>query len=804
VIEILSGHFPGDPADKPSPAEIDEARKTLAAFLKFRQSYPWKPFETVKRPPIPVVKNASWVQNPIDVFIAAEHEARGLRPRPEASKETLLRRVYLDLIGLPPTPAELRAFLEDTTCDAYEKVVDRLLASPRYGERWGRHWMDIWRYSDWAGWGEQVRDSQPHIWRWRDWIIESLNQDKGYDQMIVAMLAADEAYPEDANALRATGYLVRNFKLLSREKWLQDTVDHTAQAFLGVTLGCARCHDHMFDPILQKEYYQVRAIFEPHNVRIDQLPGQPDMKKDGLARVYDGNLQAKTFLFIRGDDRNPEKTPLAPGVPELFGGHFQLSDSIQLPLTAYCPDKKDFVVADTIRAGEEADRQARGALDKARREASLAILRALPGEGLSALINLGGSQKVLDTFALADLDLRVAQVRQIALVAAIEAERLEDAGRKDSEEWKRIATETTVQQRKLAVLEAQRNLLALRQVHRLQPAGAETAKKVADAEKALVKAEADAKLPPTSAYTKRPIKIFPATSSGRRLAFAHWIANRDNPLTARVAMNHIWLRHFGQAIVPSVFDFGQNGRRPSHPALLDWLAAEFMDQNWSMKAMHRLLVTSNTYRMSSTSESADAAIDRDNTYLWRMAGRRMEAEVVRDCLFYTAGNLDPTMGGPDIDQRKGLAIPRRSVYFRHAAEKRMEFLQIFDGPGVTECYQRNESVVPQQALALVNSELTFKQSRLLARTLVAQVGNDPPAFVRAAFEQVLSRPATAEEIAECSVFLKRQTERSSVGKTILPAAAGNEGVSPGLDPALRAKESLVHVLMNHHDFVTIR
>jgi hypothetical protein len=786
LIELLSGHFPGDPADKPSSAEIAEAQKTLASFLKFRQSYPWKPFESVKRPPIPSVANASWVRNPVDAFIAAEHEARGLKARPEAGKAILLRRVYLDLIGLPPTPAELHAFLEDTSSDAYEKVVDRLLSSPRYGERWGRHWMDIWRYSDWAGWGEQVRDSQPHIWRWRDWIIESLIQDKGYDQMIVEMLAADEACPENTNALRATGYLVRNFKLLSREKWMQDTVDHTAQAFLGVTLGCARCHDHMFDPILQKEYYQVRAIFEPHKVRIDQLRGQTDIKLDGLARVYDGDLQAKTFLFIRGDDRNPDKTPLPPGVPDVLGGNITQPESIVLPLTAYSPDKRDFVAGDVLRAGEETIHNARKALAKARREASKAILEALFDRPLQSAVRLGGSQKILDAFSLTELDVQIAEVKQAALAAAVRAEKLEDAGQKDSEAWKKAATDAADKQKKLAVLEARRTILALRQAHGLKPAAADMAKKEADAEKALLKAETDAKSPATTAYTKRPMKVFPPTSTGRRLAFAHWVANRDNPLTARVAMNHIWLRHFGQAIVPSVFDFGQNGRRPSHPALLDWLAAEFMDRNWSMKAIHRLLVTSNTYRMASTSDSANAAIDRDNTYLWRMPTRRMEAEVVRDCLFYAAGDLDLTMGGPDIDQKKGLAVPRRSIYFRHAAEKRMEFLQIFDGPGVTECYQRTESVVPQQALALANSELTIRQARLLAHSLTGKTGDDSAAFVREAFEQILSRPPTEEEVSECLAFLNR---RAGVGR---PTRVSDR------------RSGLVHVLLNHNDFVTIR
>jgi hypothetical protein len=258
----------------------------------------------------------------------------------------------------------------------------------------------------------------------------------------------------------------------------------------------------------------------------------------------------------------------------------------------------------------------------------------------------------------------------------------------------------------------------------------------------------------------------------------------------------------GQAIVSKVYDFGRNGEPPSHPALLDWLATEFMDHGWSMKAMHRLIVTSNTYRMASTPDSANLAIDRDNRYLWRIPARRLEAEVVRDCVFFVAGKLDVTMGGADIDQQQGLTVPRRSIYFRHAAEKQMEFLKIFDAASVTECYRRKESIVPQQALALVNSELTLKQSRLLARQLASQVGADPAAFTTAAFARVLSRRPTAAEVAECKGFLAERTERYS-NRSIMPATTDQDGQLPAADAGLRARENLVHVLLNHHDFVTV-
>src|SRR5262249_54958315 len=266
-------------------------------------------------------------------------------------KHVLLRRIYLDLIGLPPTREELHAFLADESPDAYEKVVDRLLSSPQYGERWGRHWMDVWRYADWAGYGAEVRDSQKHIWRWRDWIIESLNQDKGYARMVQEMLAGDELEPTNPDVLRATGFLARNWYKFNRNVWLDNTVEHTAKAFLGVTLNCARCHDHMFDPISQKEYYSFRAFFEPHDVRTDRLPGQPDLSKDGIPRAFDAQLTTPTFLFVRGNEANPDKTTaLTPGVPAALGGRPLDVKPVPLPLSASVPDKRDFVVAESLAA----------------------------------------------------------------------------------------------------------------------------------------------------------------------------------------------------------------------------------------------------------------------------------------------------------------------------------------------------------------------------------------------------------------------------------------------------------------------
>jgi hypothetical protein len=814
LLEILTGHAPGDKADRPTEKELADAKPKLVEFLRFKKGYPWRPFDVVKRPAAPKVKNAAWVRNPIDTFIAAEHEAYGLTPRPEAPREVLLRRVYLDLIGLPPTPMELHAFMKDPSATAYEKVVDDLLNRPQYGERWGRHWMDVWRYSDWAGYGPQVRDSQPHIWHWRDWIIDSLNADKGYERMILEMLAGDELAPEDPKALVGTGYLVRNYKLLSREKWMQDTIEHTFMAFQGVTIGCAKCHDHMFDPILQTEYYQVRAIFEPHNVRTDRISGELDTKKDGLVRVYDKDPAAVTQFFIRGDDRTPDKNKvIKPGVPDVLGGRFPNIEPIQLPQGAITPEKSAAHIAELIdHAANEVNKVSHELRNLHLELQGLEMPN--PPENIKAL-QLEKSEK----YKTLEVLLLVKQTAQDALIKTLTAEKLEDEGKFNSDEWKKAATEATQSQHQAALAQAK---LALREADvKLGAAKANTPPAVAakkaldDAMKTYKKLEKDAQAPPNINYKKRAITSYPAQSTGRRLAFAKWLADRANPLTARVAVNHIWLRHFGQAIVPSVFDFGRNGRAPSHPALLDWLAAEFMNfppspsallpegegRKWSMKHLHRLIVTSSAYRQASTPDLANAQIDRDNKFLWRYPPHRLEAEAVRDGVFYVSGKLDLKRGGPDIDYPLGLTTPRRSLYFRHAAEKQMEFLMLFDAASVTECYERRHSIVPQQALALMNSELSLKQARILARA-IAGTSSEPESFTVSAFEHLLTRAPTRAERAECVRFLQEQTRRFQTMK--LTGASVADGSQPSADPAERARENLVHALMNHHEFVTVR
>ena len=312
-----------------------------------------------KPPARPAVPKANAPRNPIDAFLAAEWEKRGLKPAPEADKITLLRRIYLDLVGLPPTTEEMHEYLKDTSPNAYEKVVDRLLASPQYGERWGRHWMDVWRYSDWYGRRSvpDVLNSYGQIWRWRDWIVKSINDDRGYDDMIRMMLAADELAPATEADQVATGFVVRNFYRWNYNNWMRDNVEHTGKAFLGLTFNCCHCHDHKYDPLTQDEYFRFRAIFEPLEIRHDRWPGEADPGiypkysyggsykpiASGMVRAMDEKLDAKTHVYMGGDERNIVKDrTVSPGVPASLGGKFAV-EAIALPPQSWYPGTKTFV-----------------------------------------------------------------------------------------------------------------------------------------------------------------------------------------------------------------------------------------------------------------------------------------------------------------------------------------------------------------------------------------------------------------------------------------------------------------------------
>ncbi len=802
-----------------TPAEVDILRRWIDAGAAVpadeeiltdpRQHWT---YQVPRQATPPQVATAGWSANPIDAFIAARHESKGLTPAKPADRAILLRRVTFDLTGLPPTPQEISDFLADTSPDAWNKVVDRLLQSPHYGERWGRHWMDVWRYSDWDGYKAEVRNSQKHIWHWRDWIIESLNADKGYDRMIHEMLAADEIAPGDTDALRATGFLARNYNRFNRDQWLDSTVEHTSKAFLGVSLNCARCHDHKYDPIPQTDYYAFRAIFAPYAVRIDRLPGESNTEKAGLPRIYDDKLDAATYLYRRGNEKDPDKDhPLAPAVPGAIGGAFAIQP-VELPLPGWYPSLQEFIEQEDIAAAESAVKAAAAALGK------LADSPDANPRKRGARLKLEAEQA-----ALAALQARWAAERARFLAGGCGAGEDAHAARLERDA-NLAAAELDLHLKQTAYDEALAKAEESKTAPKPEPKTAAAKKKAAasDPEK-LRKDLADARVKLESAKldlektdaTYSPVgTVYGRTSSGRRLALAKWITAADNPLPARVAVNQIWMRHFGTPIVDHVVDFGLNAPRPELLPLLDWLAVELQTggqshRPWSMKHLHRLIVTSQVYQLSSNPDDAPAAnlnIDRENRLYWRANVRRLEGESIRDCVLAAAGTLDRSFSGPDIPFTEGEKVFRRSIYFQTAYEKQMLMLTLFDAANPADCYRRTESVIPQQALAMSNSTLLSTQARAMAASLnKSPDSSSRDAFVREAFLRILGRHATSPELEACLRFLDEQETRFENAGTLTPIAGGPKpAVAAATDPVLRARENLILVLFNHNDCVTVR
>jgi hypothetical protein len=756
-------------------------------------------FQPRVRPEVPAVKNAAWVKNPIDAFLAEAHEKAGVTPQPEPPRNVLIRRVYLDLIGLPPQPEELAALEAEASADWYEKLVEKLLADPRHGERWGRHWMDIWRYSDWWGLGQELRYSQKHMWHYRDWIIESVNADLPYDEMVRQMLAADELYPDDPAKLRATGFLARNWFLFNRTPWMDETVEHVGKGLLGLTMNCSKCHDHKYDPVTQEDFYQMRAFFEPISVRLDVVPGEADLEKNGIPRVYDGLLDIPTYLFVRGEDTKPDTTkPIQPGVPDVIAFKELAIQPVTLPKPAFEPERRPWVLDAHVATARRSVESTEAAVAKASTPANQQAL------------------------AVAKAELAAVEMRAEATRAAWAAEHSPSSSEADPlrKQAAELAKAAVRAERELAVAKAWGKVAEIAgkvaKVAEEKKGAASVAsleKELATAREAVEKAvkavdEADEKFTPLFGAKWTPTRFksstaddspvaFPATSTGRRSALAAWIVDPRNPLTARVAVNHIWMRHIGKPLVSTVFDFGRKGNAPTHPELLDWLASELVEgpagtNPWSMKHLHRLIVTSAAYRMGSTTVGAEASLkaDPDNQFLWRREPVRLESQVIRDCILALAGTLDSTRGGPSVPVGEQSKSHRRSVYFWHSDIDRNLFLTMFDDATVKECYRRDQSIVPQQALALSNAAIVHDSAGKIAERILAMSGTgmDDGEFLDRAFVMLLDRRPSADELAACSAAIGKWRTLAK------PAGAG-------ADPAL---VHMVWALLNHNDFVTLR
>ncbi len=780
--------------------------------------------------------------NAVDAFVNASLKSQDLKAVPKADKATLIRRATFDLTGLPPTYDELLAFLADNQPDAYQRLIDRLLASKAYGERWARHWMDIWRYSDWYGrrYVPDVWNSAPQVYRWRDWIIDSLNSDTGYDRMVQMMLAADEISPGDQKNLVATGYLVRNWYALNPHQWKRDIVEHTGKAFLGLTFNCAHCHDHKYDPIRQDDYFKFRAYFEPIELRQDRWPGESDpgpfQKYDysvlrkivmiGSIGVFDEKPDARVPLYRGGDEREilTDREPVGPGLPTLFETDNR-PKPVNLPADAYYPGLKPWLrktlldqAGGELATAEKHLQQAVDSLNKAViafRPAAVAEIKSKnKTTAISQALQVAVVQSQLGQLQvqLAIADLESARANLASLEARIAADDARFAAKSDPKradtlkiaaiqaEWlcRQLSVKKAVSQAEIAVKSAEAQALEAKD----ESAKAASLKAKSAADAALAKAEKDAT---ALASASKPVNytplspIYKPTSSGRRKSLAENITRRDHPLTARVAVNHIWNWHFGRPLVDSVTDFGRNGKSPSHPEVLDWLAVEFMENGWSLKHLHRLIMTSDAYQRSSASGNEKNQVSRDpeNRFYWRFQRRRLEGEAIRDSILAASGSLDRTAGGPPVENTAEAESKsrRRTIYFATYPESggRSQFMETFDAPDACDAYRRTRSIVPQQALAMVNSNLIQEQSSVLATRLwesaklkAGDQSHRLEIFVRLLFETCLSRLPTEAERRMITTYFSSE----SAGKT-------------EADQAL-ARAGLVRVILNHDDFLSIR
>jgi len=762
----------------------------------------WWSLEPLGKPPVPTVKAADWVRNPIDAFILQKLEEKQLTPSAPASRGTNIRRVYLDLIGLAPTPEETRQFLADQSPDGYDKLVERLLASPRYGERWARHWLDVVRFAETNGFETNV--PRPNAWHYRDYVIGAFNSDKPFNQFILDQLAGDTT-GEDA----ATGFLVGgpfdlvkspdiNLTLMQRQDELADMVNTTGTTFLGLTVGCARCHNHKFDPILQQDFYAMQAVFAGVNHGDRRIAPPPNADQTGVAAVkariekIEADLAATGVKPPVSPTHNIER--FAPVEARFIRFTVLATNSGSEP----CLDELE--VFSTARSGQLAQNLALAKLGvKASSSGDYAnnpshqlahINDGQYGNGRSWISSRAGQGWVqLELSAPASIDrIEWSRDRQQQYTDRLPtAYRIEVA--LEPNDWKLVASDATrltaagslPNTDSASVLPSEKVRQADRLNRDLRAAQAEL-KKLLESSANMAYAGVFG-TPPQIHRLHRGDPLAPrepvepgtlsllgtldlksgAAEAERRFALARWIARDENPLTARVIVNRIWQYHFGVGLSSTPSDFGANGARPTHPELLDWLAGELISHRWSIKHIHRLVVQSNTYRQGSAPVASALAADADSRLLWRFPPRRLEAEVIRDSVLQTSGSLDLTMGGPGFSlfepnenyvrvynpkEKFGSAEWRRMIYMTKVRMVQDSVFGVFDAPDAGQaCPRRTASTTPLQAMSLLNSNFMIEQSALWAKRLAEQAGSVPDAQARQAFDWLFGRTPSDAELA---------------------------------------------------------
>jgi hypothetical protein len=636
-------------------------------------------FQPVKRPALPAVKNRAWSVNPIDTFILAGLEAKSLSPNPPASRTELLRRAYYDVTGLPPTPQEVEAFLADRSANAYESLVDRLLASPHYGEKWGRYWLDLVRFAETNSY---ERDNpKPNAWRYRDYVIRSLNQDKPYDRFLREQLAGDELPDGGSDGLIATGFYrlgIWDDEPTDREQARYDGLDDilatTGQALLGLTVDCARCHDHKIDPMPQADYYRLLAFFQNIN------------------HFRNGGLTDERPIFAD-----------------------------QQATLAYEERVRDL---------------------ENRRHATETEMEAIEKEFIAIYKGQTDEDK-LDLSTLLKSDgARVLGKERFAHYEKLQRDLI------------RLKRQRVPGDLALCVTERGKDALATHVLRRGNP-----------------EAKGEKVEPGFPKLFAAPDPVIPkpavdAKTTGRRLALADWIASPQNQLTARVMVNRVWQYHFGRGIVRSASNFGLQGDKPTHPELLDWLAAEFAAQGWRLKPLHRLILLSNAYQMSSRGRDDGLKADPVNDLFWRFDMRRLSAEEIRDSILAVNGTLSSKMLGPGVyveipkEVMAGQSMPgygwgksppveqsRRSVYIHVKRSLLTPILERFDiAEPDRSSPTRFATVQPTQALTMLNSEFLHKEATVFAERLRKEAGTDVEKQVRLAFTLATSRKPSSEEV----------------------------------------------------------
>lgn len=655
---------------RPDAADFSEEDRNYWAFLPVRKTDP------------PAVADAGWCRTDVDRFILERLTREGLQPSPVAEPVALVRRVYFDLIGLPPTPAEVEAFLQDTSPQAWQKLVDRLLDSPRYGEKWARHWLDLVRYAESDGY--KADGYRPNAWLYRDYVIRALNQDKPYNRFVVEQLAGDEIAPHDPDSLAATSYLrhwIYEYNQRDvRTQWqtiLNDITDVTADVFLGLGYGCARCHDHKFDPILQRDYYRLQAFFTPLLPRDDIPYGTPEE----LA----SHTQQQRVWEERTADLRQQLATLERPVYER---------AAEPAINKFPPD-----IRPMMRAGADG----RGPL-----EHQLAELAYRQVKEEHANLKMANMLSESDKLRWEELRKQLAEFENLKPRMPWVALTVTDVGRR--------APATVIPG---------------------DPSGEDIAPGFLSV------------LDPSPARIEPPPAV--SNSTGRRTALARWITSPDNPLAARVLVNRIWQVHFGRGLVGTASDFGSLGDRPSHPELLDWLAAHFVDQGWSIKALHRVIVNSATYRQSALTRSSDAEQkDPSNHWLWRGNIRRLDAEQIRDAMLVVSGELQLDAGGPSSEW----LVPRRSVYLKMIRNQHEPLLRAFDGPdGFNSVAHREVTTIPTQALLLINGQWTLARAQALAARLCRSDGLTGDRLVREGYRWTVGREPDPQEFDLALSFL---------------------------------------------------